>query len=788
MSATVLSFFRPAPSTSGDWSQQELAEFYRVEAASQQAGLRLAIERGLSDEGDPWLVFCREEGDVFLHFARVDGAYVIVSDMLGEPLVGPDFRALLAELVAQNPSVLPIYRNAAGSGGAKQGAQVLMHPAALLAAIVATTCLFSSMGEAVAGEMQDGIGMPHGASDAAASSDSADIPFIHLGTHVSETDSTTRSRTNESRELATTVSLVVACMASLLTHDGLATTSPSSGGLSPWDGGLSSSTSVHAMGPRLTTSEQQTVAREAAAKSGSEVALDAAASSQTEPGSLFSALPASQQGNGISLTAPNGTIIAFTLDLAHFGPSPRDLPAAGGGQITHIILAPSSGHAQPVPSRGLDVPSAKPSELPSANASTPAGTPIAGSSLEGAGTPLASSEGLTQSHAASSSGGLPSVARATTTSSAAVIAPAVASATEMQTTPTHVDVSTKSTASSATTSVLLVDATSSKLSLVSPGSDFLAGKKLSEIFRDDASLTSQNISKFLHSLISQNAGDHPADLVKGGSTTHDLVLDKVDLTGSAVGALTTSLTTEPALMQVAEPTKPNVSVGSAGAAQSLPATSLTNKTAAAQADAPGNAEVSLVHTGNHSTTDPASQPISKGVVPTEGLTSSETSVNKTLVAASTDAMGLPPVGTGGGTVPAPNSLNPTEATPVPALGVSMVTSVLPGKMDSTVIVDHATALQSATVLFSNANTASQTISLSLSGKTGILDDDQLKIIDSFIAHTPNMQMKIVENMLQLYDPTLMDNASIRPVSWDIGGGSIVQIVGLLDAPHPGLIG
>ncbi len=90
MSATSCHSFSTAPTTSGDWSQQELAEFYRVEAASIQAGLRLSLDRGVTDEVDPWLVFCREDGEVFLHFARIDGSYVIVSDMVGEPLVGPE--------------------------------------------------------------------------------------------------------------------------------------------------------------------------------------------------------------------------------------------------------------------------------------------------------------------------------------------------------------------------------------------------------------------------------------------------------------------------------------------------------------------------------------------------------------------------------------------------------------------------------------------------------------------------------------------------------------------------
>ncbi|MGH1557087.1 hypothetical protein ACRAWD_03340 [Caulobacter segnis] len=51
MAAQVLSFFQRSPRfapTPADWSQQELAEFYRVEAALIRAGIRVGTDRGLS--------------------------------------------------------------------------------------------------------------------------------------------------------------------------------------------------------------------------------------------------------------------------------------------------------------------------------------------------------------------------------------------------------------------------------------------------------------------------------------------------------------------------------------------------------------------------------------------------------------------------------------------------------------------------------------------------------------------------------------------------------------------
>ena len=52
------------PST--DWTNQELADLYRVEAILVQSNVKISTARGLSDEGDPWFAFCREDGEVFV--------------------------------------------------------------------------------------------------------------------------------------------------------------------------------------------------------------------------------------------------------------------------------------------------------------------------------------------------------------------------------------------------------------------------------------------------------------------------------------------------------------------------------------------------------------------------------------------------------------------------------------------------------------------------------------------------------------------------------------------------
>ncbi|GLI93908.1 hypothetical protein [Methylocystis echinoides] len=126
--ARNLVVFPGARKQSRDWTAQELAEFYRVESALLQAGMRIDTDRGLTDEGDPWFVFCREEdGDPVVHFARVDGYYLIASPAYDGVSRGSDFRAMVKDLIARHR----ITQETASVGG-----NVHIHPAALLLLVV----------------------------------------------------------------------------------------------------------------------------------------------------------------------------------------------------------------------------------------------------------------------------------------------------------------------------------------------------------------------------------------------------------------------------------------------------------------------------------------------------------------------------------------------------------------------------------------------------------------------------------------------------------------------------
>lgn len=132
MNLNVVSFLRPA-AQSRDWSNQDLAEFYRVEAWLVRSGIAVTTDRGLSDEGDPWFVFCRADtGDVIVHFAHIDGDYFVASPAFDSCARGRHFRPLIQSLLDNHPLIMP---------QSKGGKKLFIHPAALLVGLV-TTCFF----------------------------------------------------------------------------------------------------------------------------------------------------------------------------------------------------------------------------------------------------------------------------------------------------------------------------------------------------------------------------------------------------------------------------------------------------------------------------------------------------------------------------------------------------------------------------------------------------------------------------------------------------------------------
>lgn len=131
-----------------DWTQDELAQFYRVEWALGQAGISVETERGLSDEGDPWFAFCKaNDGDVVIHIAREGPVYVLAGVLSGGVQRGRDFSSLVEQLLAQHP---------AKSIDRRDRGNVIMHPATMLALLVSIAILQSGGESKAAGEDGDG--------------------------------------------------------------------------------------------------------------------------------------------------------------------------------------------------------------------------------------------------------------------------------------------------------------------------------------------------------------------------------------------------------------------------------------------------------------------------------------------------------------------------------------------------------------------------------------------------------------------------------------------------------
>ncbi len=154
MTAQVLSFFQRSPRFAPkptDWTQQELAEFYRVESALIRAGIRVGTDRGMSDENEPWFCFYRsDDGEVVIHFARIDGEYIIAGPAYEEIARGFDFSSLVRNMVARHPLIRR----------SDNGSNISVHPAALLVAVVGTA--FFKTGEARASESASGAApSPH---------------------------------------------------------------------------------------------------------------------------------------------------------------------------------------------------------------------------------------------------------------------------------------------------------------------------------------------------------------------------------------------------------------------------------------------------------------------------------------------------------------------------------------------------------------------------------------------------------------------------------------------------
>ena len=99
------------------WSTHELALFCRAATLLSSESLCVETDYGLTDEGEPWLVFCdSESGDILGHFARMDDQYVACVPFRRGALRGWELSGLLSRFlwqrgIAWSTATRPILRN-----------------------------------------------------------------------------------------------------------------------------------------------------------------------------------------------------------------------------------------------------------------------------------------------------------------------------------------------------------------------------------------------------------------------------------------------------------------------------------------------------------------------------------------------------------------------------------------------------------------------------------------------------------------------------------------------------
>ena len=97
MTASARSF-AAVPGQQRGWSKHELAHLHHTAKFLQATGACIETSRGLTDEGEPWFIFCNPvSGEIMAHFARIDGRYIACVPFRGGALTGH----LLADVVDQ---------------------------------------------------------------------------------------------------------------------------------------------------------------------------------------------------------------------------------------------------------------------------------------------------------------------------------------------------------------------------------------------------------------------------------------------------------------------------------------------------------------------------------------------------------------------------------------------------------------------------------------------------------------------------------------------------------------
>lgn len=137
----ILPFRKPTPpqtalSMQQDWSQQEMADFYRAYHLLSQNGVAIGMDRGQTEVGDPWMVFYdTATQDVFLHVARFDDQCMLICESLDLKLTRPVMTDLILAFEDAVRELVSVRQD--------RHSNVLLHPAArIIMSISAVFLLF----------------------------------------------------------------------------------------------------------------------------------------------------------------------------------------------------------------------------------------------------------------------------------------------------------------------------------------------------------------------------------------------------------------------------------------------------------------------------------------------------------------------------------------------------------------------------------------------------------------------------------------------------------------------
>ena len=129
----------PDPAASlfaSDWTNQELADLYRAHTLVQAAQPGLDAERGISDEGDPWFLIGKANGDVLVHICRIQGVYILDSVALSHVLSGHNFNSLVENFLSTVTKESEEKTGSANVVRLSRGETICLHPSMMIAALV----------------------------------------------------------------------------------------------------------------------------------------------------------------------------------------------------------------------------------------------------------------------------------------------------------------------------------------------------------------------------------------------------------------------------------------------------------------------------------------------------------------------------------------------------------------------------------------------------------------------------------------------------------------------------